>query len=173
MNLDLPLHVDELTEYACHEGYPSHHVYNGLLEQTLTRSRGWIEFSILPLFSPMSPIAEESAMAAPDIAFPGDDRYGFETRVLVPLAGLDTTGYAQYRWASRAQYELRPVYNEIARRLADGQITRNRAIEMTVRYGALPHADAVQAVDFAERYRSYGASYYLGKMLVLACPRPV
>jgi hypothetical protein len=168
VNLDLPLHVDNLTEYACHEGYPGHHVYNGLLEQALTRSRGWIEFSIYPLFSPMSLIAEGSAMAATDIAFPGGDRYDFETRVLFPLAGLDTTGYAQYRRAVRAQYELGPVYNEIARRRADGGITRDQAIEMTVRYGALPHAEAVKGVEFGERYRSYGATYYLGKKLVLA-----
>jgi len=61
VNLDLPVALDRAIDLACHEGYPGHHVYNALLEQALTRGRGWVEMSVYPLFTPQSLIAEGSA----------------------------------------------------------------------------------------------------------------
>ena len=58
-------------DLACHEGYPGHHVYNVLLEKNLVRDRGWLEFSVYPLFSPQSLIAEGTANFGIDVAFPG------------------------------------------------------------------------------------------------------
>jgi hypothetical protein len=48
-------------DLGCHEGYPGHHVLNALLEEKLTKGKGWVEFSVYPLFSPQSLIAEGSA----------------------------------------------------------------------------------------------------------------
>ena len=61
VNIDLPIFADRAIDLACHEGYPGHHVYNVLLEKTLVRDRGWVEFSVYPLRSPQSLIAEGSA----------------------------------------------------------------------------------------------------------------
>ena len=63
---------------AAHEGYPGHHVYNVLLEKNLLHDRGWVEFSVYPLFSPQSLIAEGSANYGIEVAFPGDERVAFE-----------------------------------------------------------------------------------------------
>ncbi|NIW37006.1 MAG: hypothetical protein GWN32_10900, partial [Gemmatimonadetes bacterium] len=52
VNTDLPIYIDRAVDLACHEGYPGHHVYNMMLERELVRDRGWIEFSVYPLFSP-------------------------------------------------------------------------------------------------------------------------
>jgi hypothetical protein len=57
-------------DLACHEGYPGHHVYNSLLEKNLVRDRGWVEFSVYPLFSPQSLIAEGTANFGIEVAFP-------------------------------------------------------------------------------------------------------
>src|SRR5688500_16631028 len=61
VNTDLPIFIDRAIDLACHEGYPGHHVYNALLEKTLVRERGWVEFSVYALFSAQSLIAEGSA----------------------------------------------------------------------------------------------------------------
>ena len=61
VNTDLPIYIDRAIDLACHEGYPGHHVYNALLEKHLVQGRGWVEFSIYPLFSPQSLIAEGTA----------------------------------------------------------------------------------------------------------------
>ncbi|MGH9147832.1 MAG: hypothetical protein ACRD1Q_14065, partial [Vicinamibacterales bacterium] len=89
VNTDLPIYIDRAVDLACHEGYPGHHVYNVLLEKHLVRDRGWQEYTVYPLFSPQSLIAEGTANYGIDVAFPGSDRLEFERTVLFPLAGLN------------------------------------------------------------------------------------
>ena len=105
VNTDLPIYIDRAVDLACHEGYPGHHVYNALLEKHLVRDRGWIEFSVYPLFSPQSLIAEGTANYGIEVAFPGPDAIAFEKTVLFPAAGLDparapTSTTACRRWSS-------------------------------------------------------------------------
>src|SRR5204863_8730095 len=45
------------------------HVYNVLLEKNLLQDRGWIEFSVSPLFSPQSLIAEGTANFGREVVF--------------------------------------------------------------------------------------------------------
>ena len=92
VNTDLPIYIDRAIDLACHEGYPGHHVYNALLEQHLVRDRGWTEFTIYPLFSPQSLIAEGTANYGIEVAFPGEERLTFERDVPFPVAGLDPAG---------------------------------------------------------------------------------
>ena len=89
VNTDLPIYIDRAIDLACHEGYPGHHVYNALLEKHLVKDRGWIEFTVYPLFSPQSLIAEGTANFGIEVAFPGRERVDFERTVLFPAAGLD------------------------------------------------------------------------------------
>jgi hypothetical protein len=53
------------------------------------QGKGWVEFSVYPLFSPQSLIAEGSANYGIRLAFPGDEKLAFERKTLYPLAGLD------------------------------------------------------------------------------------
>jgi hypothetical protein len=55
-----------------------------LLEQHLVRERGWQEFSVYPLFSPQSLIAEGTANFGIEVTFPPADRMTFEREVLFP-----------------------------------------------------------------------------------------
>ncbi len=71
VNTDLPIYIDRAIDLACHEGYPGHHVYNALLEKHLVRDRGWMEFTVYPLFSPQSLIAEGTANYGIEMAFTG------------------------------------------------------------------------------------------------------
>ena len=74
VNTDLPVRMGRAIDLGCHEGYPGHHVYNMLLEQRLALARGWIEYTVYPLYSPQSFIAEGSANEGIELAFPGDER---------------------------------------------------------------------------------------------------
>src|SRR5260370_4051671 len=69
VNTDLPIYIDRAIDLAAHEGYPGHHVYNVLLEKNLLGDRGWIEFSVSPLFSPQSLIAEGTANFGMEVVF--------------------------------------------------------------------------------------------------------
>ncbi|CAN5667295.1 hypothetical protein BH24ACI5_BH24ACI5_10440 [soil metagenome] len=87
VNTDLPIYIDRAVDLACHEGYPGHHVYNALLEKHLVKDRGWMEFTVYPLFSSQSLIAEGTANYGIDVAFPGEERLRYEEQVLFPTAG--------------------------------------------------------------------------------------
>jgi hypothetical protein len=69
INTDLPTSISRAVDLGCHEGYPGHHTFNALLEKNLVQDKGWLEFSLYPLFSPQSLIAEGSGNYGIDLAF--------------------------------------------------------------------------------------------------------
>jgi len=166
VNTDLPIYIDRAVDLACHEGYPGHHVYNVLLEKSMVRDRGWIEFSVYPLFSPQSLIAEGSANYGIEMAFPGDERITYEREQLFPLAGLDTARAAEYYRVQELVEQLTYAGNEAARRYLNGEIDAKAAADWMVRYELRTPASAAQRVRFIDQYRSYVINYNLGKDLV-------
>ena len=168
VNTDLPIFIDRALDLACHEGYPGHHVYNVLIEQQLVRERGWIEWSVYPLFSPQSLIAEGTANFGIAVAFPDAERLAFERDVLFPRAGLDPAMAARYQDVQQLAARLSYAGNEAARRYLDGKASADDAIAWLERYALMSHDRAVQRVRFFDRYRSYVINYNLGEDLVEA-----
>jgi hypothetical protein len=168
VNLDFPIPLDRAVDLACHEGYPGHHAYNVLLEKNLVRDRGWVEFSVYPLFSPQSLIAEGSANYGIAMAFPGAERAAFERERLFPLAGLDPARAEEYYRVQALVDRLSYAGNEAARRYLDGEIDAAAAAAWLTRYALMEPARAQQRVRFIDKYRSYVINYNLGRDLVAA-----
>jgi hypothetical protein len=166
VNTDLPIFIDRALDLACHEGYPGHHVYNVLIEQHLVRERGWVEWSVYPLFSPQSLIAEGTANFGVAVAFPDAARLAFERDELFPRAGLDPAQAARYQEVQRLAARLSYAGNEAARRYLDGRSSAAEAVAWLQRYALMSHDRAVQRVRFFDRYRSYVINYNLGEDLV-------
>ena len=168
VNTDLPIRLSRAVDLGCHEGYPGHHVYNMLLEQELAKKRGWAEFTVYPLYSPQSLIAEGSANYGIELAFPGPERLRYETEALYPLAGLDPAAAPQYLALQEALQELAGARFTIARDYLEGRITREQAIELTRKYQLVSRARAEQSIAFTDQYRSYVINYGLGQDMVRA-----
>ncbi len=166
VNTDLPIFIDRAIDLACHEGYPGHHVYNMLLEKHLVKDRGWTEFTVYPLFSPQSLIAEGTANFGIEVAFPGEERTAFERDMLYPLAGLDPATAGRYAEVQRLLQGLSYAGNEAARRYLNGEISRQDAEAWLVRYALMAPERAAQRVRFMDQYRSYVINYNLGQDLV-------
>jgi hypothetical protein len=166
VNTDLPIYVDRAIDLACHEGYPGHHVYNVLLEKHLVRDRGWMEFSVYPLFSPQSLIAEGTANYGIDVAFPSADRLTFEQRTIFPAAGLDPATAKEYYEVLALVERLSYAGNEAARLYINGEIDAVAAAAWLERYGLYSAPRAAQRVRFIDQYRSYVINYNLGKDMV-------
>jgi hypothetical protein len=166
VNTDLPIYADRAIDLACHEGYPGHHVYNVLLEKNLVRDRGWVEFSVYPLFSPQSLIAEGTANYGIEVAFPRAERLDFERRVVFPAAGLDPSTVQQYYDVLALVDRLSYAGNEAARRYLNGEIDAKAAADWLERYGLYSRPRAEQRVRFIDQYRSYVINYNLGKDMV-------
>ena len=166
VNTDLPIFVDRAIDLACHEGYPGHHVYNMLLEKNLVKDRGWIEFTVYPLFSPQSLIAEGTANFGIEVAFPGEERTAFEREKLYPLAGLDPSTAKRYEEVQKLLQGLSYAGNQAARKYLNGEISRQDAEAWLVRYALMSPDRAAQRVRFMDQYRSYVINYNLGLDLV-------
>ena len=166
INTDFPIFIDRVIDLACHEGYPGHHVFNALLERNLVVDKGWLEFSVYPLFSPQSLIAEGSANYGIEVAFPGATRIQYERDVLFPLAGIDPAKVQAYYEIQALRSNLNYAGNEVARQYLNGNIDRERAASMLEKYLLYSPDRALQRTRFIDQYRSYVINYNLGKDLV-------
>ena len=165
VNTDLPLRISSAVGYGCHEGYPGHHV-QGINAEKLYRERGWVEYSIMPLFSPQGPLNEGGGNYGEELAFPDDERLQFERDVLYPLAGLDPATADEYHALSAATAELEGASRTITAMYLDGEIGRARAIELLQRYELSAPANAAKSLEFADHYRSYIINYSSGLEVV-------
>jgi hypothetical protein len=168
INADFPIHTERAVDLGCHEGYPGHHVYNALLEQTFVRERGWVEMSVYPLFSPMSFVAEGSANYGIDLAFPGDEGTRFEAEVLAPLTGITDADFAGKARLGALMRRLARAEYTIADDFLSGRVDRDTTISRLAKYSLTTPDKAAQRLRFIETYRSYIINYGLGRDTVQA-----
>lgn len=166
INTDLPIMIDRAVDLACHEGYPGHHVYNMLLEKNLYRDKGRVEISLYPLFSPQSLIAEGSANYGIEVAFPGNEQQQFAKEVLLPLAGLDTTGATAYFNGLALKKKLNYARNEAARKFLADSTAEPEALRWLKDYALFSEEAARKSLSFVKKYRSYVINYNYGQDMV-------
>ena len=166
VNTDLPVYIDRAVDLAAHEGYPGHHVYNALLEKNLARDRGWVEFSVYPLFSPQSLIAEGTANFGREVVFTEPERLEFEKKVLWPAAGIDPSRVEEFYEVQDLVKKLGYATNEAARRYLNGDINADAAAAWLQKYALMDEKRAKQSTKFIETYRSYVINYNLGEDMV-------
>ncbi len=166
VNTDLPVYIDRAIDLAAHEGYPGHHVYNSLLEKTLVRDRDWIEFSVYPLYSPQSLIAEGTANFGRELVMTPPERMEFEKRVLWPAAGLNPARVQEYYKVQELLKKIAYATNEAARRLLNGQTDEKTAAAWLERYLLSEPEQAAHRVKFIQHYRTYVINYNLGEDMV-------
>ncbi len=166
VNTDFPIIIDRAVDLGCHEGYPGHHTWNVLLERDVLKAKGWIEYAVYPLFSPLSVTAEGSANYGIELAFPEEEKIAFERDVLFPLAGLDPEKAETLSKLNGLSGKLSHARNHIARQYLDEEISREQAIGLSMQYSLMSRARAEQGVDFIDTYRGYVINYNLGKDLI-------
>ena len=168
INTERPIDISRAVDLGCHEGYPGHHAYNALLEQHLSKDLGWVEFSVYPLFSPQSLIAEGTANYGIEMAFPGEQKLAYERDVLYPLAGLDASKAADYDRFLKLLAQLSYAGNETARLYLNNEIDAEQFVALQQQYLLQSEAEARQRLRFVEAYGAYVINYNWGKDLVKA-----
>ncbi len=166
LNTDFPMYIDRAVDLASHEGYPGHHVFNSQMEQHLVNNKGWVEYSVYPLFSPISLLAEGSANYGIEVVFNKQKRLEFEQEVLFPLAGLDASKAQMYYQIQDLKQALSYIDNLVAANYLDGDIDKNQAVELLMKYSLVSEKKALQRIGFIEANRAYVINYNLGQDLV-------
>ena len=166
INADVPVYLERVVDFGCHEAYPGHHVYGVITEQELLKKRGWVEFSIWPLFSSMALLGEGMANYGISLAFSADERLAFDKTVIMPLAEIDPEGLEDYYHYVKLRDALNFAHNEAARNYLEGRISRADAVDYLVNYGLESRTFAENRVTFIETYRTYLINYNHGLDLV-------
>lgn len=166
INIDFPIYVSRAIDLASHEGYPGHHIYMMLTEQNLVNTKGWMEYTVYPLFSPASLIAEGSANYGIDVVFPGNKRVEFEKEHLFPIAGIDESKADRFYEVQAVMGKLKYAGNETARAYLNGDLSKMDAIKRIERYSLSTTEKAENSLRFITANRSYVINYNLGKDLV-------
>jgi hypothetical protein len=167
INTDLDIFIDRAIDVGSHESYPGHHVYNMLLEKNLYRDKGWVEISLYPLFSPQSLIAEGSANYGIDMVFPGNEsKVAFCKKVLLPLAGLDTSGISIYFQALATRGQLNFAGNEVGRGILNKTMDSVSVMRWLKDYCLMNEETAKKRIRFIDVNRSYIINYNYGMELV-------
>jgi len=163
---DFPVYINSPVGLASHEGYPGHHVYNILLEQNLVKDKGWIEYTVYPLYSPQSLIAEGTAVIGEEILFPGNERMKFEKDVLFPLAKLDTNKADLYYKVISLQEKLSGAGVLAARNYINGDWTDEETVAWLQKFQLRTKERAEKYLSFIKTYRSYVVTYNMGEVLI-------
>lgn len=166
INTDFPITIERAVDLGCHEGYPGHHVWNLFIERELVGKRGWIEYSVNPLFGPFGPLAEGSGNFGIELAFPGDEKMTFETQILFPMAGLDIAEAAKFEKVLQLEAKLSHATNDVARRYLDGELTKEEAVPLIQKYYLQSREKSEQRLRFMEKYRGYVINYNIGQDIV-------
>jgi hypothetical protein len=159
LNTDFRFTIDRLLETACHEAYPGHHLRNTLVDDIL-QGRRLPEFTVQPLFSPRTLLAEGSAMYAAALAFSDDERAAFERDQLFPAAGIAGDAKTYVRVAQLVE-ELQDVQVHIARQYLDGELEFARASAALEEQALMRDTGAM--LKYINEYRTYVTAYTLGR----------
>ena len=166
LNTDLPTEANGLLGTMCHEGYPGHHVYNVLLEEKLVNGNGWVEYTVYPLYSPQSLLAEGTANVGIDILYTDDERLRVLKERIAPAAGVAPEAIAAMDTIRQAMRPLKYVNGEAARMLFDDGKPEAEVAAFIRKWGLVTEERAKKSVDFARTYRSYVFNYSLGEDVV-------
>jgi len=168
INTDFPIIIDRAVDLGCHEGYPGHHVWNLFTERDIVGERGWIEYSVNPLFGPFGPIAEGTGNYGIKLAFPGTEKIEFERGVLYPMAGLDPAKAAKLTELNALTSQLSQATNEVSRQYLDGEISKEDAAKIIQKYYLQTAEKSAQRIRFVDKYRAYVINYNIGQDWVKA-----
>ncbi len=157
VNADYRFTLDQALQIACHEGYPGHHTRNVLNDSPEDPTARWPERAVQLTFSPAAMIAEASAMAGVDTAFPDKDRVRVERDRLRPIAGLGDVDVERHVAIERLVAALQDGQATIAEAYLDGRLEFERAVDALEQQTLVPRAEPL--VKYINEYRSYVSAY--------------
>lgn len=168
VNRSAPFIVADIVRTARHEMYPGHHTHLTLLDKHLFQGRGWVEFSVLPLYSPLALVAEGIAEYGSYDLFPAEQRLAFERTELLPMTSLDPNQAQTCDTVMRLKSELDGALVEGARRFLDGAMDDGQMRQWLRRYYLAGPGSETAVIQFVEQHRSYIINYTIGRRLVKA-----
>jgi hypothetical protein len=173
INKDQPQRAAGLALALAHETYFGHHAEATLREAELYKKRGWVEYSILPLYSPLSVVSEGAADAGVDVMLDDQALGQWLAQRVFPAAGLPDTLSSQVeidRWLAvrKAREALSGFGCQVAELMLDEGLPNDEAANLRMRYLLSTREQAERSNRFVRDYGTYSCTYGAGAPLVRA-----
>ena len=166
VNKRVDIYLERILDLAAHESYPGHHVYYSLREKDYYRDSNYVEFSIYTLFSPVSFLAEGTAVYGNDLVFPKQSKIDYIRNEITGKYKYSNSELENYFQFLDLLNKLESVQITIARDYIDNKINDKDALRLLEKYGLESEESAIRRLSFIKRYRSYIINYTAGKKLV-------
>lgn len=166
INIDLPRRVNQVLHLMTHEGYPGHHTDACIKEQVLVNEQGLVEYSVHPLYSPQSMIAEGIAEMALEVIFTKEERDDYLSHVLKSKLDQSHFDVSLNRQISDALNKLNSVAGNAAILLLQKGEKEEAVVDYFMKYELLDRPFAVKRTEFIKQYRGYMFTYYYGYELL-------
>jgi hypothetical protein len=165
-NTDLPPHMNEILDIACHEAYPGHHTEFTLKEQSLYRERGYVEETIALLISPQSVISEGIATSAFDMVFTVTEAEQWLAEHVYPQVGIKP-GAADIVKLRQAEVMLAGVGGNVAFMINEGR-SDEEIVQYIAKYLLTTDEESHKFLEFlkAPLVESYVFTYFYGRELM-------
>lgn len=159
------MNVGTLIALSTHECYPGHHVFYTILDETYYKERGWVEYSLIPLFSHIAFWAEGTANYAADVVFPGHDMIEILHEVF-QMAGIDTTLAEKYIEIRNIRKKMEFLDNYCAEAYLDGSMSKDEVAELYAKYNLTSTSAGLGFLSFIDIYGAYIINYNLGEKCI-------
>lgn len=168
INTDLPRRIDHVLHLMSHEGYPGHHTDISTKEHTLFRGNGWLEFSMHPLYSPQSVIAEGIAETAGEIIYSQDEALAYMRDSIARRLGKRDLDFPKLMKISSLFDDLRSVAANASILLFSEMLPESEVFDYLRQFALIDRAFAEKRLQFLKIYRGYIYTYYYGYDLLKA-----
>lgn len=166
INLSHPIHVERALDLSSHEAYPGHHTFHSQFEKIYYRDSNFVEFSIYPLFSPISFLSEGSAEYGIDLVYNGDEKFDYIFNQIYKGNDVSKSDLRIYLKSLMLFEELDKAVVKAAQMYLDGEFDENETIQYIMDYSLESKSRANQRLEFIKKYRAYIINYSYGKQLV-------
>lgn len=166
LNVDLPRRADQLIPLMTHEGYPGHHTELSMRERLLYHEKNYLEYSIYPLYSPMSVISEGYADLGEEILFTDQEAASFMRDTILPELEIELFNIDTWLKIKTALADLKSVAGNAAILLLEENRSEDEVFEYIRKYALLDEESARKRIDFIKTYRGYIFNYHYGYELL-------
>ncbi len=167
LNIDLPIHANQLVDLMAHEGYPGHHTEHCLKGEILFGERGYEEMSVQLINTPECVIHEGIATTAASIIFPAGEDVKWMNAVLYPAIGLPPLPDATSAIAEQATLLQTAGGNAALMRHVDNA-SEQEVVEYLMHFSLVDEQRARHRLRFIDDplWRPYIFSYDVGRDLL-------
>ncbi|MBM2813849.1 MAG: hypothetical protein HW421_611 [Ignavibacteria bacterium] len=168
INTSSQFYIDELIELICRNTYPGKHVIAMLWEKSFVIDSGWVEFSLLPKYSPLSFLFEGTSSIARKIVLPGKDYSDFFLYSIFPQMGIkDTVIIKTSQKFFEQQNKINIADYYIGRLICDTVISHQTAIDSLAHLKLIEHQNAEKKINRLISQRTYPGGYVMTNAIYL------